>query len=295
MAPAGLSTCFTFFTAWGLTGTDSHFFPYAVTAATGGRFVATAQGPPLLRSISSRPSGQPWWARWGPTQPAGARPWPGGPCACVGGTGAGVRWARWWRWRSWRPWSRHHGAAPDDLGCTGRCRVDTAPGAGAVQVRGAALQRVHAAKDGMLVHQGQTAGSHRHSANTPSHTPTRANPHEHTCATPPLSPLSPSPALRRAALCCAAVLFRRHKFIHNSVDGALLLRLTDAQLKKELGILPLGHREGLLEAVRELAAGMAELDQVGRCPRRGWWWGGGGACRTCAHVCRCSCCCLGGQ
>jgi len=36
------------------------------------------------------------------------------------------------------------------------------------------------------------------------------------------------------------------------VDGHLLLRLTDNQLKKDLGMLPLGHRTVLLEAIAKL-------------------------------------------
>ena len=37
-----------------------------------------------------------------------------------------------------------------------------------------------------------------------------------------------------------------------SVDGHLLLRLTDDQLKRDLGMLPLGHRTVLLEAISKL-------------------------------------------
>ena len=40
--------------------------------------------------------------------------------------------------------------------------------------------------------------------------------------------------------------------VSHSVDGPLLLRLTDDQLKKDLGILPLGHRSALLQAVAKL-------------------------------------------
>ena len=40
--------------------------------------------------------------------------------------------------------------------------------------------------------------------------------------------------------------------VSHSVDGPLLLRLTDDQLKKDLGILPLGHRSALLQAVTKL-------------------------------------------
>ncbi|GAX73673.1 hypothetical protein CEUSTIGMA_g1124.t1 [Chlamydomonas eustigma] len=54
----------------------------------------------------------------------------------------------------------------------------------------------------------------------------------------------------------------RRKFSHNCVDGTLLLKLTDAQLKRELGILPLGHRVALLEAVDRLKEGApSPLDQ----------------------------------
>ncbi|KAG2490066.1 hypothetical protein HYH03_011531 [Edaphochlamys debaryana] len=40
----------------------------------------------------------------------------------------------------------------------------------------------------------------------------------------------------------------RRRFLHHLVDGRLLLRLTDSQLKSELAIGPLGHRQALLEA-----------------------------------------------
>jgi hypothetical protein len=35
-----------------------------------------------------------------------------------------------------------------------------------------------------------------------------------------------------------------------SVDGALLVELTDEQLKKDLGILPLGHRQTLMNKIK---------------------------------------------
>ena len=45
--------------------------------------------------------------------------------------------------------------------------------------------------------------------------------------------------------------YRRH-FIHHAVDGAVLLALTDEQLKVELGMLTLGHRVTLRAAVSQL-------------------------------------------
>ncbi|GBG00440.1 hypothetical protein Rsub_13096 [Raphidocelis subcapitata] len=47
----------------------------------------------------------------------------------------------------------------------------------------------------------------------------------------------------------------RLKFVHHVIDGALLLRLGDAELKAELGIGPLGHRVALLAGIEELAEG----------------------------------------
>ena len=44
----------------------------------------------------------------------------------------------------------------------------------------------------------------------------------------------------------------RKKFIHHSIDGALLLQLTDSQLKLDVGIGPLGHRHGILKAIANL-------------------------------------------
>ncbi|KAL4855243.1 Dual specificity protein kinase splA [Chlorella vulgaris] len=44
----------------------------------------------------------------------------------------------------------------------------------------------------------------------------------------------------------------RRAFVHNAVSGALLLRLSSEELKTELGMAPLGHRDGLLTAVNDL-------------------------------------------
>ncbi|KAL6749707.1 hypothetical protein V8C86DRAFT_3144871, partial [Haematococcus lacustris] len=46
----------------------------------------------------------------------------------------------------------------------------------------------------------------------------------------------------------------RTKFAHNSVKGDLLLRLTDDELARQLGILPLGHRQALRDKIDELKA-----------------------------------------
>ncbi|KAL0033067.1 hypothetical protein WJX79_000895 [Trebouxia sp. C0005] len=45
----------------------------------------------------------------------------------------------------------------------------------------------------------------------------------------------------------------RKKFVHHCIDGRLLLRLSDRDLKEEMGIAPLGHRQGLLMAIADLA------------------------------------------
>jgi hypothetical protein len=37
-----------------------------------------------------------------------------------------------------------------------------------------------------------------------------------------------------------------------SVDGLVLLKLTDGQMRKELSILPVGHREALRDAIKML-------------------------------------------
>lgn len=42
------------------------------------------------------------------------------------------------------------------------------------------------------------------------------------------------------------------RFTHHSVDGRLLLRLTDAQLKSDMGIGPMGHRAAILDAASQL-------------------------------------------
>lgn len=44
----------------------------------------------------------------------------------------------------------------------------------------------------------------------------------------------------------------RKKFAHNSIDGPLLMELTDEQMRKGLNILPLGHRETLKKKIQEL-------------------------------------------
>ncbi|KXZ42945.1 hypothetical protein GPECTOR_110g238 [Gonium pectorale] len=40
----------------------------------------------------------------------------------------------------------------------------------------------------------------------------------------------------------------RRRFLHHCIDGRMLVRLTDAQLKAELGIGPMGHRVAILDA-----------------------------------------------
>eukprot|EP00887_Chlorella_sp_A99_P003993 scaffold11.g3993.t1 len=44
----------------------------------------------------------------------------------------------------------------------------------------------------------------------------------------------------------------RRAFVHHVVDGPLLLALTDARIKMDLGICNLGHREALLQAIAAL-------------------------------------------
>lgn len=44
----------------------------------------------------------------------------------------------------------------------------------------------------------------------------------------------------------------RKKFMHNIVDGRMLLMLSDDQMKAELGIGPMGHRVALLRAIENL-------------------------------------------
>ena len=50
----------------------------------------------------------------------------------------------------------------------------------------------------------------------------------------------------------------RKKFLHHRITGKLLLRVTDAVLKVELGIGPLGHRSLILEGVHRLVHGEDE-------------------------------------
>eukprot|EP00798_Chlamydomonas_sp_ICE-L_P025339 gene25339-10998_t len=86
----------------------------------------------------------------------------------------------------------------------------------------------------------------------------------------------------------------RKRFMHNLVDGRLLLRLTDAQLKQEIGIGPLGHRANLLDAIASLVGSAEDKDgaQMEGAGMRGrlqhkrrpmsakpqpTWGGGGGA------------------
>eukprot|EP00198_Chlamydomonas_reinhardtii_P012797 XP_001702134.1 flagellar associated protein [Chlamydomonas reinhardtii] len=44
----------------------------------------------------------------------------------------------------------------------------------------------------------------------------------------------------------------RRRFLHHCVDGRMLLRIKDAQLKSELSIGPMGHRAAVLEAAAQL-------------------------------------------
>ena len=52
----------------------------------------------------------------------------------------------------------------------------------------------------------------------------------------------------------------RRKFSHNSVDGEVLVAMTDEQLKKDLGVLPLGHRTALIKAVKQLVDAAPQMD-----------------------------------
>jgi hypothetical protein len=55
----------------------------------------------------------------------------------------------------------------------------------------------------------------------------------------------------------------RRRFVHHALTGALLLKLTDEQLRADLGVGPLGHREAILRAVVDLhRAGEAAGDAV---------------------------------
>jgi hypothetical protein len=61
----------------------------------------------------------------------------------------------------------------------------------------------------------------------------------------------------------------RTRFVHNHIDGRLLLTLDDKLLKAELGIGPLGHRAAILSAIRALVAadgGLAALALAGGSP-----------------------------
>ena len=57
------------------------------------------------------------------------------------------------------------------------------------------------------------------------------------------------------------------------MDGPLLLRLTDDQLKKDLGILPLGHRSALLQAVAKLKEIAPPLEGGAVTGKVGGWVG----------------------
>lgn len=52
--------------------------------------------------------------------------------------------------------------------------------------------------------------------------------------------------------------YRKH-FVHNAIDGRLLLRLDRATLKDEMRIVPLGHRETIMSAIEELQQRADEL------------------------------------
>jgi hypothetical protein len=54
----------------------------------------------------------------------------------------------------------------------------------------------------------------------------------------------------------------KNKFLHNMVDGRILLMISDMQLKKELGIGPMGHRVLLLHSIEGLSN--AHEDQSAR-------------------------------
>jgi hypothetical protein len=54
----------------------------------------------------------------------------------------------------------------------------------------------------------------------------------------------------------------RKKFLHHRITGKLLLRVTDAVLKVELGIGPLGHRSLILEGRQRLLHGDEQLDDM---------------------------------
>ncbi|KAG2435433.1 hypothetical protein HYH02_011933 [Chlamydomonas schloesseri] len=77
----------------------------------------------------------------------------------------------------------------------------------------------------------------------------------------------------------------RKRFLHHCVDGRLLLRVKDAQLKTDLGIGPMGHRAAILDAASQLvrnyeeaaAAREAGDDDGGRHEYGGRSGGGGSA------------------
>ncbi|PNW87853.1 hypothetical protein CHLRE_01g004550v5 [Chlamydomonas reinhardtii] len=50
----------------------------------------------------------------------------------------------------------------------------------------------------------------------------------------------------------------RRRFLHHCVDGRMLLRIKDAQLKSELSIGPMGHRAAVLEAAAQLVRNYEE-------------------------------------
>ncbi|GIL50691.1 hypothetical protein Vafri_6801 [Volvox africanus] len=53
----------------------------------------------------------------------------------------------------------------------------------------------------------------------------------------------------------------RRRFLHHCIDGRLLLRLNDAQLKSELGIGPMGHRCAILDAAANLIKNYKEAQR----------------------------------
>ncbi|PRW60747.1 flagellar associated [Chlorella sorokiniana] len=55
----------------------------------------------------------------------------------------------------------------------------------------------------------------------------------------------------------------RRRFVHHAVCGSLLLALGPEELKTELGIGPLGHREGLLTAIHDLDSYWAQRQAEG--------------------------------
>ncbi|GLC56411.1 hypothetical protein PLESTB_001102000 [Pleodorina starrii] len=53
----------------------------------------------------------------------------------------------------------------------------------------------------------------------------------------------------------------RRRFLHHCIDGRLLLRLNDAQLKSDLGIGPMGHRCAILDAAANLIKNYKEAQR----------------------------------